>query len=150
MIHHHQKLDNSLIKVYTGGSFDCFHAGHVNFLKEAKALGDWLTVALNKDDFMTRFKRQPIHTFEERKIVLESCRYIDEVIPNIGGENSGITIKRVQPNIIAIGDDWKDKDYLGQLGIDQKFLNDLGIYIKYIPYTEGISTTQILERIKND
>jgi glycerol-3-phosphate cytidylyltransferase len=136
-----------MITVYTGGTFDLFHAGHVNFLKEAKALGDWLIVALNRDEFVSRFKRAPICSFLERYYVLKSCRYVDIVITNHKDEYSGAAIDIARPDIIAIGDDWKDRNYLGQLGIDQKFLDDRNIELKYIPYFKGISSTEIIRRI---
>jgi len=138
-----------MIVIYTGGSYDLFHSGHVNFLKNARLLGDYLVVALNRDEFISRFKRPPICNYKERYEVLSSCVYVDEVIENSGNENSGKIIEQVMPNIIAIGDDWKNKDYLKQLGITQEFLEYLEIDIEYIPYTKNISTTEIIRRIKN-
>jgi len=140
-------IRTQLTKVYTGGTFDLFHTGHVNFLREARKLGDHLVVAVNDDEFVAQFKRQPICTFEERFAVLQSCKYVNSVIRNIGGANSGLTIDRVRPQIIAIGDDWKNRDYLGQLGIDQAWLDWRNIKVVYLPYTGGISTTEIIRRI---
>jgi glycerol-3-phosphate cytidylyltransferase len=138
-----------MTKIYTGGTFDLFHEGHVNFLRKARALGDILIVALNTDEFVEQFKRKTICTFDERWACLDACRHVDLVIDNFGGSNSGLTISSVCPDIIAIGDDWKDRDYLGQLGINQKFLDDRNIIIEYLPYTKTISTTEIINRIKN-
>lgn len=138
-----------MTRVYTGGTFDLFHAGHVNFLREASRLGDELIVALNTDEFVEKFKRKTICNYEERFACLKACRYVHWVIDNFGGENSGLTIDAVKPDIIAIGDDWQDKDYLGQLGIDQNFLDERNIIIQYLPYTKTISTTEIIKRIKN-
>ncbi len=136
-----------MIIVYTGGTFDLYHSGHVNFLKAAKELGDFLIVAVNPDSFVAKFKRQPVCSFEERIACIRSCRYVNLALKNFGEENSGLTIDRVNPNIIAIGDDWQDKDYLGQLGINQSFLDERKIKIIYLPYTGGISTTEIIRRI---
>jgi glycerol-3-phosphate cytidylyltransferase len=134
-------------KIYTGGTFDLFHQGHVRFLQGARSLGDYLVVALNDDQFVEQFKRRPICSYQERYEVLKSCKYVDEVIKNWGGGNSGPAIDMVAPDFIVIGDDWKDRDYLGQLGIDQEFLDDRNIEIIYLQYTAGISTTEIIRRV---
>jgi len=121
--------------------------GHVNFLSQCQYFGK-VTVSLNTDEFIEEFKgRPPIMTYHERAVVLRSCKYVDQVVPNEGGADSSIAIKKVQPDIIAIGTDWHGKDYLGQLGIDTKFLRDNSIYLVYIPYTEDISTTDIRKRL---
>lgn len=73
--------------------------------------------------------------------------HVDVVVPNVGDENSGVAISAVAPRMIAVGDDWKGKDYLGQLGITSAWLNDIGAEIAYLPYTDGISTTEIIARI---
>lgn len=139
-----------MITVYTGGTFDLFHAGHARFLQHARSLGDRLIVALNGDGFVERFKgRHPVCSYAERAAVLLSCRYVDDVVPNIGDENSGPTIEFIRPSVIAIGDDWDGRDYLGQLGIDWAFLDRVGARILYLPYTEGISTTEIVRRIES-
>ena len=77
--------------IYTGGTFDLFHEGHVELLRSCKRLaGDGLViVALNTDEFIERFKASgPVQTYRERKTVLESCKYVDLVVPNIGEEDS--------------------------------------------------------------
>lgn len=134
--------------VYTGGTFDCFHAGHVNLLRRCKEFGK-VFVALNTDEFIKEFKgRPPIMTYEERKSVLQSCKYVDEVVMNIGGADSSKSILAVNPDIIAIGTDWHGRDYLGQLGITSTFLYANDISLLYIPYTVGISTTDIRKRLE--
>ena len=134
--------------VYTGGTFDCFHSGHVNFLSQCKDYGK-VIVSLNTDEFIEEFKgRPPIMSYHDRAVVLRSCKYVDGVVPNEGGADSSIAIMGVAPDIIAIGTDWHGKDYLGQLGIDKKFLRDNSIHLVYIPYTEEISTTQIRKRLE--
>lgn len=136
------------MRVYTGGTFDLFHHGHVRFLRECAQFGK-VTVALNDDNFIFRFKNKyPIMNYYERSLVLESCKYVDEVIQNDKGEDSGYTIDQVKPDIIAIGTDWLSKDYLGQLGIDEQFLRERNIKLLYIPYTESISSTEIRKRLE--
>lgn len=136
-----------MIKVYTGGTYDLFHRGHVNFLRQSRGFGE-VWVSLNTDDFVKEFKgKKPIMTFEERRAVLESCRYVSQVIKNVGGKDSKLAIEVVMPNIITIGSDWKDKDYFKQMGFTRKWLGDRKISLVYLPYTEGISATEIKKRI---
>lgn len=135
------------MKVYTGGTFDLFHAGHVEFLRECSKLGP-VTVSLNTDEFIESFKKKPpIMTFDERKAVLESCVYVSSVIPNVGGQDSKKAIKLVKPKYIAIGSDWARKNYYKQMDFDQDWLDEMGIILVYIPYTKGISTTNLKARI---
>lgn len=133
--------------VYTGGTFDCFHSGHVNFLRECSKFGE-VVVALNRDEFIEEFKgRRPIMSYGERAIVLMGCRFVSRVVPNTYGADSKPTIAVIQPDIIAIGTDWHSKDYLKQLSIDEEFLQDYKINLLYIPYTRDISTTDIRGRL---
>ena len=67
-------------KVITYGTFDLFHVGHVNILRRAKALGDYLVVALSTDEFNAIKHKKAYHSYEDRKAILEACRYVDEVI----------------------------------------------------------------------
>ncbi len=137
-------------KVYTGGTFDLFHRGHVNFLRQCKEIGDHVTVSLNTDEFIYRYKGEyPIISYEERKEVLLSCRYVDKVIPNTEGEDSKPTILDVNPKFIVIGSDWAKKDYYKQMNFTQKWLDDNGYVLIYIPYTDSISTSLIKEKLKS-
>lgn len=134
--------------VYTGGTFDIFHYGHVNFLKKCKIIGDEVVVALNMDEFIKKFKGSyPIMSYKERETSLLECRYVDKVIPNFSGEDSKPTILTVKPNIIAIGDDWAHKDYYKQMQFTDDWLEENGICLAYIPYTKTISTSEIKKRI---
>lgn len=136
-----RKLD-----IYTGGTFDLFHAGHVNFLRKCKQLGR-VIVALNTDEFIESYKgKPPVCSFDERAEVLRACRFVDEVIPNFGDEDSKITIEMVRPHIIAIGTDWARKDYYAQMSFTQDWLDEQDISLIYIPYTAGISTTNLKAR----
>lgn len=134
--------------VYTGGTFDLIHAGHVNFLKQCATYGS-VIVSLNTDEFIESYKGQaPIMDYEERRAVLLEFRCVDGVIPNEGGADSKPAILEVMPDIIAIGSDWARKDYHKQMGFTQDWLDDWGFDLLYIPYTEGISTTEIKQRLK--
>ncbi len=136
------------MKLYTGGTFDLFHSGHVNFLKQCKKISDVVIVALNTDEFIERYKgKKPIISYEDRKSVLLSCKYVDNVVENINGEDSKPTILSVSPSIIAIGDDWAKKDYYKQMNFTQHWLDDNDITLIYIPYKCGISSTEIKKRL---
>ena len=135
-------------KVYTGGTFDLFHSGHANFLRQCKEVGDYVVVSLNTDEFIYRYKGEyPIINYEDRKKVLLSCKYVDEVIPNSEGEDSKPTILSVNPKFVVIGSDWAKKDYYKQMQFDQDWLDERSISLIYIPYTKGISSTLIKQKI---
>ena len=124
--------------VFTNGCFDIIHKGHIEYLKKSKALGKKLIVGLNSDDSIKRLKGQcrPINSQDDRKAVLESLDCIDEVI--IFDEDTPYNlIKKIQPDIITKGGDYMPSNVVG---------NDLARVI-IIPFVEGYSTTNILEKI---
>lgn len=133
--------------VYTGGTFDLPHKGHYRLLKRAAEIGI-VVVALNTDEFIQSYKgRPPILSYEERKEALLACRWVDQVVPNVGGADSKIAIEMVHPDYIIIGSDWARRDYYLQMGFTQDWLDKRGIGLIYVPYTEGISTTDIKNRM---
>lgn len=137
--------------VYTGGTFDLFHSGHVNLLKRCREIAGstgLVIVSLNTDDFIWQFKnKRPICSEEERAEVLSSCRYVDKVVMNVGGSDSRIAIDLVNPNYIVVGSDWAEKDYYSQMSFDQKWLDERGIGLVYVPYTKTISSSEIRKRM---
>lgn len=142
--------------IYTGGTFDLFHAGHASFLKELWRLSGSETfsgmsgviVSLNTDTFVAEYKGSPpINTYSERKTVLESCRYVSRVVENIGGVDSKPAIESVGPDCIGIGSDWHHpRDYLTQMGLTWDWLRERHCGILYISRTPDISTTELKER----
>lgn len=109
-----------------------------------------VTVALNTDEFIFDYKgKYPVMTYSERKTILEACKYVDRVVPNMCGADSKPTIQMVRPDIIAIGTDWARKDYYAQMQFDQDWLDEQGICLAYIPYTSGISSTELKNRANN-
>lgn len=133
--------------VYTGGTFDLFHYGHAKFLEKCRKIG-YTVVSLNTDEFINDYKKKPpLMTYDERRDVLLACKYVDEVIPNIGGADSKPSILVVKPDFIVIGDDWCRKDYYAQMQFTQAWLDENDITLVYTPYTEGISTTEIKRRL---
>ena len=137
--------------VYTGGTFDLFHSGHVNLLKRCKEIAGEdgkVVVSLNTDEFIEKYKgKPPVCDNEERAAVLRACKYVDKVVYNVGGEDSTIAIDIMQPNYIVIGSDWAKKDYYAQMGFTQEWLDERGIGLCYAPYTKEISTTKIKGRM---
>lgn len=140
-----------MITVLTGGTFDLFHPGHVELLRYSASLGNRLVVALNKDSFVQRFKGQdPIMTYDERFRVVRAIKYVDHVVPNLMDEDFSAVIEMVRPEIITIGSDWQQRDYMGQLGRRAELLmRDLGIDLVYVPRPDPppISSSEIKRRI---
>lgn len=121
-------------RVITYGTFDLLHYGHINLLRRAKALGDYLIVALSTDEFNWNEKNKKCYfNYEERKALLESCRYVDLVIPEEGWEQKRTDVQLYHVDTFVMGDDWTGKF---------DFLNDL-CEVVYLPRTPEISTTQI-------
>jgi glycerol-3-phosphate cytidylyltransferase len=137
--------------VYTGGTFDLFHSGHVNLLKKCRDIAGptgRVIVSLNTDRFIEEYKgKGPVCDQNERAMVLTACSYVDEVILNVGGYDSKPAIEIANPNFIVIGSDWATKDYYKQMGFDQGYLDAQGISLVYVPYTQSISTTEIKNRL---
>lgn len=134
--------------VYTGGTFDLFHMGHLEFLRRCARFGR-VTVALNTDEFISQYKgKPPVMTYSEREAVLLGCRYVENVIANVGGQDSRPSIEEVGPDLIVIGSDWARKDYYSQMNFNQDWLDARGIGLCYLPYTRGISTTELKQRIR--
>jgi glycerol-3-phosphate cytidylyltransferase len=122
--------------VYTGGTFDLFHKGHVNFLKQCARLGK-VTVSLNPDAFILKYKgKAPVMSYDERKSVLEACRYVDKVVENFGWHDSRDVIEQINPDYVVIGSDWATRDYYSQMGFSQDWLDNRDILLIYLPYTQ--------------
>ncbi|WP_312097372.1 glycerol-3-phosphate cytidylyltransferase [Niallia sp.] len=129
-------------KVITYGTFDLLHWGHVNLLKRAKELGDHLTVAISTDEFNKQKHKEAYHSFENRKAILESIRYVDKVIPENNWEQKIQDVIDNDIDIFVMGDDWK-----GQFDFLKEYCQ-----VIYLPRTVGISTTKIkkdLYRVNN-
>lgn len=121
-------------KVITYGTFDLLHYGHISLLRRAKALGDYLIVALSTDEFNWNEKHKKCYfTYEQRKELLESIRYVDLVIPEATWDQKKDDVLEFKIDTFVIGDDWKGKfDYLGDY-----------CEVVYLPRTPEVSTTKI-------
>lgn len=122
-------------RVITYGTFDLLHYGHINLLKRAKELGDYLIVALSTDEFNSMEKNKICYfSYEQRKQLLEAIRYVDLVIPEENWEQKKTDVKEYHVDTFVIGDDWEGKF---------DFLKDQGVEVVYLQRTPEISTTQI-------
>ena len=138
--------------IYVGGTFDLFHYGHARFLQQCSLYGE-VIVSLNTDEFASRYKRNPILTLGERIESVKACRFVGEVIVNIGDEDTGKTIESIRNKSIshiAHGSDWQGDGLLKQLGISQEWLDGKGISMLYLKYTDSISTSDIIGRVCGD
>ena len=120
-------------KVITYGTFDLLHVGHINILRRAKELGDYLIVVVSTDEFNALKGKKAYYPYEDRKTILEAIRYVDEVLPENTWEQKIDDVKNNDVDIFVMGHDWTGKF---------DFLKDYCEVI-YLPRTEGISTTKI-------
>ncbi|KOP30979.1 glycerol-3-phosphate cytidylyltransferase [Exiguobacterium acetylicum] len=120
-------------KVITYGTFDLLHWGHINILRRAKEMGDYLIVAISTDEFNRLKHKQAYHNYENRKLILEAIRYVDEVIPENNWEQKVEDVQKHGVDVFVMGDDWKG---------EFDFLKD-HCEVVYLERTEGISTSQI-------
>jgi glycerol-3-phosphate cytidylyltransferase len=125
------------IVVYTSGTFDLFHSNHLKMIKYAKGLGDTLIVGVSTDELVISYKNPPIIPFEERIQIVEALKYPDVVIPQQSLDHSEI-VKKLNINIFVVGDDWFGK---------YDYLQDLGVKVFYFPYGQGISSSNVKEKI---
>lgn len=128
-------------RVITYGTFDMLHYGHINLLRRAKDLGDYLVVALSTDKFnLEKKNKKCFFSYEQRKLLLESIRFVDLVIPEEDWEQKKSDMHLYRIDTFVIGDDWKGKF---------DFLKDEGVEVVYLERTPEISTTQIKQELKN-
>lgn len=120
-------------KVITYGTFDLLHWGHINILRRAKEMGDYLVVAISTDEFNRLKHKEAYHNYENRKMILEAIRYVDEVIPENDWEQKIQDVQNHGIDLFVMGDDWAG---------EFDFLKDY-CEVVYLNRTEGISTSQI-------
>ena len=128
-------------RILTYGTYDLLHYGHIRLLKRAKALGDYLIVALSTDEFNELKGKKAYHSYEERKEMLEAIRYVDLVIPEDNWEQKINDVKEYKVDIVVMGSDWAGSNRF-------EYLNDYCEVI-YLDRTEGVSTTKIKEDLKD-
>lgn len=130
-----------MIRVITYGTFDLLHYGHINLLRRARELGDYLIVGLSSDEFNRNEKGKECYfSFEQRKTMLEAVRFVDQVIPESNWNQKRRDVHEYDVDIFVIGDDWRGEfDYL----------EEEGVKVVYLERTPEISTTQIKEDLNS-
>lgn len=126
-------------RVITYGTFDLLHYGHINLLRRARALGDYLVVALSTEEFNLEQKRKTCYfSYKERKNLLEAIRYVDLVIPETCWEQKAADVAKYEIDVFVIGDDWTGKfDFLKPQ-----------CEVVYLDRTAEISSTKIKEDLR--
>lgn len=158
-----------MVKVLTVGTFDTPHSGHINLFAKCRKLADLepypnynrrvelgvtqgrgeVIVGINSDQFVFKYKGAfPAYPYEERAAIIDALSDVDEVIMNHEDSMQGL-LARVSPDFLIVGSDWAKKDYYSQIGVTQQWLDEYNITLLYVPYTEGISSTQLKERISS-
>lgn len=124
------------MKIMTTGTFDLLHIGHINLLRRAKFLGDYLLVGLNSDELIK--DKKPIYNYEERKIMLDAIKYVDEVVKINVQEDKIPYLKQV--DLFVIGDDYKDTPQVKEI--------EQYVKVKILERTPNISTSKLKGLIK--
>lgn len=131
---------------YTTGVFDMFHIGHLNILQQAKKHCKHLIVGVSTDELVLSYKnKRPIIPFDERKAIVEACRYVDEVVAQTDRDKIS-AYERLRFDVMFVGDDWKGKPLFVEV---EKYLHEHGADVIYFPYTQGISSSLLREKVQN-
>lgn len=134
-----------MITGYTCGVYDLFHIGHVEILKNAKSMCDKLIVGLTTDEAVSYKGTESVFKYNDRKTILESCKYVDIVIPQ-ENHNKVEAYHKIKYDILFVGDDWYQSDKWNEYELE---LKKYGVKVIYFPYTKSISTTKLKENLKN-
>lgn len=127
-------------RVITYGTYDLLHYGHIELLRRAREMGDYLIVALSSDEFNRIKDKKSYYNFEQRKVMLEAIRYVDLVIAEEGWGQKEKDVTRFEVDTFVMGHDWEG---------EFDFLKDK-CEVVYLKRTEGISTTQIKKELYGD
>lgn len=130
---------------YTTGVFDLFHVGHLNILKRAKEMCDYLIVGVSTDELVKEYKQKtPVISFEERKAIVEAIKYVDKVVPQQNRDKKA-AFEDLKFDVIFVGDDWKGSDVFSE--VDKYMKEHGGQGVEYIPYTQKTSSTILKETL---
>jgi cytidyltransferase-related domain len=132
---------------YTTGVFDLFHVGHLNILREAKALCDYLIVGVSTDENVQNYKHKtPVIPYEQRAAIVQAIRYVDQVVPQENMDKLEAWGK-LHFDVLFHGDDWKGSQMYLET---ENRLKSVGVEVVFLKHTEGISSTQITEKINRN
>ena len=133
---------------FTAGVFDLFHVGHLNLFEKCKEMCSHLIVAICDDDYVRNIKhKEPIFPLEERVRIIKSLKCVDEVVVVSFSEvdDKMLALEKFKFDVLFSGDDWKGSERY--LKTEEQFAK-VGVSIEYLPYTKGVSTTEIKEKMK--
>jgi glycerol-3-phosphate cytidylyltransferase len=134
-----------MITGYTCGVYDLFHVGHVEILKNAKLMCDKLIVGLTTDEAVAYKGTESVIKYDDRKTILESCKYVDIVIPQENHDKVK-AYHKIKYDILFVGDDWYNSEKWNEY---ETKLKSYGVKVVYFPYTKKISTTALKNTLKN-
>ena len=130
---------------YTTGVYDMFHIGHLNVIRRAKEQCDYLIVGVSTDELVMREKNKaPVIPFEERFAIVEAIKYVDKTVPQTDKNKFGAW-ERYHFNKMFVGSDWKGTPQWDRY---EKQFEPVGVEIVYLPHTDGISSTNLTNVIK--
>ena len=133
---------------YSCGVFDMFHVGHLNLLEKCKSMCYYLIVGVCNDDYVRNIKhKEPVYSEQDRVRILEALKVVDraELVTIEETNDKILAIEKFHFDVLFSGDDWKGSERYQKT--EEQF-KKYGAFIEYFPYTQGISTTQIKEKIK--
>jgi len=129
------KMNRSV--VYVSGTFDMFHSNHLKMIDYGRGLGDTLIVGVSTDELVCTYKKPPIVPFEERIEIIKGLKSPDLVIPQRSLEHTQ-RVRDLNIDVFVVGDDWRGK---------YDYLREMGVKVFYFPYGEGVSSSNLKERI---
>lgn len=133
-------------KGFTVGTFDLFHVGHLNLLRQAKEHCEYLIVGVHSDEWVLQCKNHPtVIPYRERAEIVAAIRYVDEVVKNESLSKLEAW-RRLHFDVAFIGADWKGTDTWNRIETE---LREVGCDVIYLPYTQGISTTELRNRLQS-
>ena len=134
---------------YTTGVFDMFHIGHLNILKNAKEMCEYLIVGVSTDEVVEKYKKKrPIIPYNERIEIVKAIKYVDQVVPQETMDKMAAW-EQLKYNALFHGSDWKNSEMYNKI-INQ--LAEVGVDVVFLPHTEGTSSTllsEVLHKIKS-
>ena len=128
---------------YTTGVFDMFHIGHLNILKRAKEMCDYLIVGVSTDEVVQEYKhKSPVIPFEDRLAIVEAIKYVDKAIPQTTMDKM-VAYKELHFDALFHGSDWKNSAMYDEI---EKTFSAIGVDVVFLPHTDGISSTLIRDK----
>lgn len=130
---------------YTTGVFDLFHVGHLNILRKAKEQCEFLIVGVSTDELVIEYKnKKPVIPYVDRAEIIEGIKYVDMVVPQVNRDKFSAW-ENLKFDAMFVGDDWKGSPLFSEV---EKRFKQVGVEIVYFPYTKGVSSTLVKEKIK--